>query len=269
MKDLFGYNGKNIVIDGAASGMGLAAAKLLVELGALVYTLDVNEVTFPAEKFIKVDLSDKGSIDNAIKQLPEKIDRIFCCAGLPGAPFPDKKVVLVNFAGHRHLIESLIPKMGQGGSIAVISSLAGMQWRTNYGNLKGLLATPSFDEAAAWLDAQPDAISTAGDSYGFSKQCLCAYVVQRSIQLVQKGIRMNSLSPASTATPMLKDFEKNVGKETLQAYAMGGRFATPEEMAEPLVFLNSHMARFITGIDLMVDNGVVAGFTIKQLVRRP
>ena len=117
----------------------------------------------------------------------------------------------------RDRVESGVPYSGWSAG----SNVACPTVRTT--NDMPIIETPSFRALDLvpfqinphYLDAHPDAISTAGDSYGFSKQCICAYVAQRAVPLVQKGIRMNALSPASTATPMLEDFEKNVGKETL------------------------------------------------------
>lgn len=265
MKDLFGYTGKTVVIDGAASGMGLETTRLLLEVGAEVYALDIKEVPLSVKKFIQVDLSKKESIDKALEQLPERVDKYFACAGLPGAPFSDMDVMLVNFVGHRYLIESLLPRMKQGGAVVCISSLAGMEWMGNYASVKQMLATEGFEDAMDWLKANPEALVKAGNSYAFSKQCLCAYVASKTAELVSKGIRINALSPASTATPMLACFEAEHGKEAIAAYTQGGRFATAEEMAEPLLFLNSDMARFITGFDLKVDNGIVACMTMQQL----
>jgi NAD(P)-dependent dehydrogenase (short-subunit alcohol dehydrogenase family) len=50
MKDVLGYQGKQVVITGAASGMGAAAAQLLVDLGAQVYALDISDVKVPVKK---------------------------------------------------------------------------------------------------------------------------------------------------------------------------------------------------------------------------
>jgi len=253
VKDIFGYQGKRVVITGAASGMGQAAARLLVELGAEVYALDVKEVTAPVKQYINTNLMEKDSIDAATKQIPDNIYALFNCAGLPGPPFSNLEVALVNFVGHRHLAESLLPRMSDGGAIAFISSIGGALWQRNLETIKKFLATPGFDEARAWLEANPE----VNNGYVFSKECIIVYTKQRAADLGKRNIRINSLSPASTDTPMMSYFIAAWGKEIIDSMAgFIGRWATAEEMAEPLVFLNSNMARYISGHDLIVDYGV-------------
>ncbi|MDO8670237.1 MAG: SDR family oxidoreductase [Dehalococcoidia bacterium] len=264
MKDFFGYAGKRVIVDGAASGMGLAATKVLVELGAEVYALDWKDV--PAEgikKYIHVDLRDKDSIDAGLAQVPGKVDSLFCCAGLPGKPFPEFDVFMVNFIGHRHLIESMIPRMNEGSAISFISSVAGLGWKENFAKIKPMLDTRSFEEAKAWLEAHPEFIVPRG--YGPSKQCTTAYVMTKAEELARKGLRINVLSPGSTATPILANFIDIGGKDRIDYWTVNGRYATPEEMGEPMVFLNSNMASYISGFDLVVVNARLAGDMIDQL----
>ena len=71
MNDVLGYQGKNVVVTGAASGMGQAAAQLLVDLGARVHALDIADVTVPVEKALKADMKDEATIDAAISEIPE------------------------------------------------------------------------------------------------------------------------------------------------------------------------------------------------------
>lgn len=256
--DLWGYRGKTVVIDGASSGMGLAATKLLLDLGAEVYALDVKEVPAPVKKFIKTDLGDKASIDAALTQIPGEVRALFCCAGLPGPPFSDTDTVRVNFVGHRHLIDGIVPRMKRNeGAIAIISSLAGMMWRFHGLYYQGLLDTKTFDEGVAWMAANLVKIETTnGTGYSFSKECLCAYGKAKAAELAPQGIRVNVLNPSTTATPMLKDFVAAHGA-VIDQYKVT-RFATSEEMGHPLVFLNSAMASFINGQELAVDEGLCA-----------
>jgi len=259
MRDMFGYHNKRVVVTGAASGMGQATVRLLAELGAEIYAIDVKELESPVNEFIKTDLAVKDSIDNAAKRIPENIHALFNCAGVPGPPFSNLEVMLVNFVGLRHLTETLIPEISDGGAIASISSIAGATWKGNLETIKELLATTGFDEARSWLEANPE----SNNGYGFSKECIIAYTKSRTLELGARNIRINTISPAPTATPMMPDFIRIVGKDVLDAILPPcGRQATPEEMAEPLVFLNSNMARYISGQDIQIDFGLLGGVEV-------
>ena len=107
----------------------------------------------------------------------------------------------------------------------------------------------------AWLAEN----AKINNGYMFSKQCITAYTKAKAGELAKRNIRMNCISPAPTDTPFMKELFEQFGKEAADLYlAPCGRYATPEEMAEPLVFLNSHMARFVSGHDLVVDFGYAA-----------
>ena len=260
MRDILGYAGRTVVVSGAATGMGAAAARTLVELGADVHALDVKPVDAPVRKAYELDLRDPVSIDAAVAALPARVDRLFHCAGLPGAPFSNLDTMLVNFVGLRHLNEALIPRIPEGGAIAAITSVAGMGFRKNLEAVKALCDTPDYAAGRAWCEANPD----KANGYLFSKQCIIWYTMRRAVELVDRGIRMNCLSPSPTDTPMLSAFHAQASKEFIETHFLApiGRNATPEEMAEPLVLLNSDAARFVSGVNLMVDWGYVASVEV-------
>lgn len=256
MTDILGYGGQRVVITGCATGMGAAAAKLLCDLGAEVHALDVKPVGAPVKQYLETDLSKRESIDAAVGQIPGEVDALFNCAGLPGPPFSNLDTTLVNFVGLRHLTEALLPRIPSGGAVAHITSVAGMGYRKNLENVTALLDTPGFDEGRAWLEANPE----ANMGYLFSKQCIIAYTKRQAGPLAEREVRMNCISPAPTDTPMMKDFLSAIPKEFMDEHfrAPVGRNATSEEMAEPLVFLNSRAARFISGVNLFIDHGYEA-----------
>jgi len=260
MRDILGYAGKRVVVSGASSGMGAAAARTLIDLGAEVHALDIKPIEAKVEQALEVDLRQRDSIDAATRKLPASIDALFNCAGLPGPPFSNLDTMLANFVGLRHLTETLLPRIPKGGAIASITSVAGMGFRKNLENVKALCATKDFDAARAWCEAHPD----KANGYLFSKQCIIWYTLQRAVDLVALGIRMNCLSPAPTDTPMLPVFHAQVTRDFLEKHFLApiGRNATPEEMAEPLVLLNSNAARFVSGINLFVDWGYLAAIEL-------
>jgi len=261
MSDLWGYDGQRVIVTGAASGMGEAVARTLAGLGAEATVLDVVNVSAPHSKQIQVDLSDRGSIDAAVAGLEGPYDALFNCAGVPGPPkFSNHQTMLVNFVGLRHFTESALPMLKDGGAIASITSNAGLGWQKNLDNVRALLDIEDFDAASKWCEENPE----IANGYLFSKQAIIAYTKRRSHQLVERAIRVNCLSPAPTETPMLPDFHAQVSKEFIDEHfrAPIGRDATPEEMAEPLVFLNSHAARFVSGVNLIVDFAYEAGIAV-------
>jgi NAD(P)-dependent dehydrogenase (short-subunit alcohol dehydrogenase family) len=265
VNDILGYKGKTVVITGAASGMGQAAATLLVDLGAEVYALDVAPVSAPVANAIHVDMKDARSIDNAVAKLPQNIDALFNCAGVPSPPFSAQDTLLINFVGLRYLTELLVPRISTGGSIASIASTAGMAWRAGLASVQDFLSTEnSFNASAQWMSEHPDACA---DGYGFSKQCIIVYTMQMARELAASNIRINCISPSPTASGFMDKLkgEGQMPDELVDLFLpSNGRYATGEEMGEALVLLNSKLASFISGINMPVDFGYCAETFMSQ-----
>jgi len=263
MSDYLGYQGQLCVVTGAASGMGAACARQLVELGAEVIGCDVQDVKEPVKQALALDLLQQSSIDQVVSELPDRIDRLFNCAGIPGMPrFSALDTMVVNFIGLRHMTEALLPRIPKGGAIASITSVAGMGYHSNLDKVNELLAIEDFDAARSWCEANPD----TANGYLFSKQMIIGWTKARAGDLATREVRINCLSPAPTDTPMMPAFYEAAPKEFMDDnfQAPVGRNATPEEMAEPLILLNSAKASFVSGVNLWVDYGYVAQVRMGQ-----
>ncbi|HQY70405.1 MAG TPA: coniferyl-alcohol dehydrogenase [Pseudomonadales bacterium] len=262
MKNVLGYEGRKVVITGAASGMGAAAARLLVELGAEVHALDIGEVTAPVAKAIRTDMKNKASIDAALAQLPGEIYALFNCAGVPHPPFSAFDTMMINFVGLKHLTDALLPRIGKGGAIASIASTAGMGWKANLELVRKFLALEGFDAAEAWLKDAPE---LNADAYGFSKQCLIVYTMTMAGELASRDVRINCISPSPTATAFMDQLTQQVPADAIKLFCpSNGRFAEPAEMGEALVLLNSRLAGFVSGLNVPVDYGYCAEVAMGQ-----
>lgn len=265
MDDVLGYVGTRAVVTGAASGMGDAAARLLTELGAKVIGVDRAEIGAPVDQAVRVDLLDPGSIAAVADRIEGPINSFFNCAGLPGPPFTDLEVMLVNFVGGRDLIERTVPKMPAGSSIVYVASAAGIGWQQNLPTLTELLAAEGFAAGKAWLEANPAAWD--GNAYATSKQAINAWTAWRSVGLMKEhGIRLNCTNPGPTSTAMMPFFHEAVGKELVDA-ALGpvGRYSTPEEQAWAMVLIGSERASYVVGESLYADGGFYGALQTGQI----
>ena len=152
LKKLFGYEGKTVVITGAASGMSKAGTELLLALGAEVYAIDINPIDLPVKRKFQVDLSKKEEIDAVISELPQKIDALFLCHGI--AYFPGKELLVqkVNFYSQKYMTEQLLERISDHGSITYISSVGGFGWQQVYSQAVELINQPTWEDAMKWYE---------------------------------------------------------------------------------------------------------------------
>jgi NAD(P)-dependent dehydrogenase (short-subunit alcohol dehydrogenase family) len=254
MDDVLGYAGKSVVVTGAASGMGEATARILVDLGAQVTALDIKETKVPVARALRIDLRDRENIEQVAASIDGPIDGLFSCAGLPGSPFSEWDTILVNFVGARHLAELLVPKMSAGSAISVISSSAAIGWQDHIPVITELLETEGFDGAVNWLREHEKVWSWSG--YAYSKYIIDAWVGWWYPELAKRGIRINCINPGPTETAMMPAFQNLMGKDVVdQAVGPIGRYSTPEEQAWPLVCLGSPRFSYVAGEVLWTDGG--------------
>jgi len=249
----FSYQGKRVVVTGAASGMGAATVAMLVDCGAEVHALDIAPVDATVAGTYETDCGDPASIEATLAKIGGTIDCLFNIAGVPQTLPPDR-VFGVNLLGLRHITEAAIDAhMTEGGAIAHVASKAGSGWRNHLPAIQEVLATADLPSGAAWASAN---LADQGDPYFFSKECVVVYTMQRAHELLDRGIRMNCLSPGPVESPMMPAFREALGSSLLEwTAAQVGRMGRPDEMAGPLVFLNSDEASYVNGFDLMADGG--------------
>jgi NAD(P)-dependent dehydrogenase (short-subunit alcohol dehydrogenase family) len=262
MSDLdgLGYRGATVVMTGAFSGMGEAAARILQGLGAKLHIADIAAPSVPHEQFHKTDLSRPDEVRATVEALREigPIDHIFACAGVPHTLGP-LMCMLVNYVGTRQFVEGLAPSMKNGGSIGVISSDAAMGWQRNLAQNLELLEISDPDQARQWCEARPEAIR---DGYSVSKEMLTVWAQHWCVKLAEeRGVRINCIGPCPTSTPFMDKAIEAIGREAMARfpYPLFHRMANAEEQAWPLVLLTSKLNAVVTGAMLYTDQGFAGG----------
>jgi NAD(P)-dependent dehydrogenase (short-subunit alcohol dehydrogenase family) len=251
---------KAAIITGGARGIGAATARLFAQKGYAVVVFDVlqegqglcDEIKAAGGEslFLRCDVSDEAEVRDRVAQAHEhcgRIDVLVTNAGvvlvkpLDEITWEDyQRVINTNLGGTFLLCKHVLPimKAQRSGAIVNMASVSG-----HVGQVDHVL-------------------------YGATKGAIIALTRALAWEVAPYNIRVNSVSPGSVDTPMLRgdiaieskrtglSFDQvKVEREAEQAFS---RWADPAEVAAPIFFLASEAASFITGTDLLVDCGWVA-----------
>lgn len=242
-------NGKVAVITGGNSGMGLATAKRFVNEGAYVFITGRRQAELDAavEKIGKnvtgvqgdvANLADLDRLYAKVKEQKGKIDILFANAGV-GSKAPLGKITEgdfdrifdINVKGLLFTVQKALPLFQDGGSIILNASIV---------SIKGM-----------------EAFSV----YSASKAAVRSFARTWTVDLKDRKIRVNTLSPGPIDTPILNGLaptEEELAqvKAHLVAGVPMGRIGTSDEIAKVALFLASDDSSFVTGIELFVNGGM-------------
>jgi NAD(P)-dependent dehydrogenase (short-subunit alcohol dehydrogenase family) len=259
------YEGKRVVVTGAATGVGAALIEVLAELNvAHVTTLDIKTPTGPYDVFIETDLSEPSAVDAAIAAIVGDVHALFNNAGVADT-MPPRMVIAVNYLALRRLSEGLLERIPEGGSIVNTASTAGGQWQSHLPQLTEVLDLDDWEQALAWCEAHLGELGVM--PYFFSKELVQVYTMRSSRPTIRRGVRTNSVCPSPIDTPLLKDFRETMSDKLIDwnVSETNGRLVTPREVATVLAFLGSDAAGYVNGVNLLVDAGFTAAMNTGQV----
>ena len=264
------FNGKVALITGAGNGIGRASALGFASRGAKVVVVDRDQAAGEATagivrqqggdaRFILADVTKSADVQNYVKVALEAYGSIDCFynnAGIEGSVAPTAeydeemfdRVMAVNvkgvFLGLRHVLPVMI-KQGRGSVV-------------NTASVAGLVASPGMP------------------AYVASKHAVIGLTKTAAGEVARLGVRVNAVCPGPIDTRMIHSLESmlnagdpaSVGARYQQSIPIG-RYGTPEEVANLVIFLSSDLASNITGAQYVVDGGRTAtgGAVTSNLVR--
>ncbi len=241
------FQGKVAVVTGGNSGIGLGVAKAYAQEGAQVAITGRNAKTLEAAAkeigagtlAIQSDAGKVTEIEVAMKKIQERfgrIDALFVNAGVAKLlPFDQvtedvfDETVNTNLKGVFFTVQKAIPLMSKGSSIVL------------NGSINAHLGMPGTT------------------IYGASKAGVVNLAKTFSAELLEKGIRVNVVSPGPITSSLLRDGPQEKLQETkdwIQSQVPLKRFGTPEEIAAAVLYLTSPGAAFVLGAELIIDGGM-------------
>jgi len=251
-KQMASLEGKVAVVTGASSGMGEEITKAMAAAGAAVAAVGRNEERLErvvaeahgdgGEVFaIARDLTEDGAAQAVVDEAVERMGKLDILANVAGimelGPLGETPVESLdrqfrtNVRAPFELTQAALPHLREAkGAIIFISSMA---------------ALAAFPESAA---------------YTATKGAIDAVARQLAVELAPQGVRVNAIAPGEIDTPMNTEFyaEHPEFVEEMEEFTPAGRLGKATDIAPAAVFLVSDMARFVYGVSLPVDGGIVA-----------
>jgi NAD(P)-dependent dehydrogenase (short-subunit alcohol dehydrogenase family) len=236
-------DGKTAVITGGNSGIGLATAQRFVQEGAFVFITGrrQDELDKAVKQIGKNVMGVQGDVSNladldrlyeTVKQQKGRIDVLFANAGIfenasLGSITEEHfdKIFGVNVKGVLFTVQKGLPLFLDGGSIILIASVAGSK---------------GFE---------------GGSVYSATKAAIRSFARSWTVDLKNRKIRVNAISPGVIETPMSAELSEQLKTILVSAVPMG-RMGRPDEIAKAVAFLASDDSSYMTGMELFVDGGL-------------
>jgi len=251
------FEGRAVVVTGGAKGIGFATAERFASAGARVAILDQDERDLSAAIGrlngngagaigAAADVSKSPDVAAAFARVCREFGRLDVLVNNAGIAFARRideyteeeldRLLAVNLKGALLCVRAALPALRQShGAIVSVSSMTGLVGQD------------------------------IGAVYSASKGGLVALTKSLAIELAPDGIRVNCVCPAGVDTPLMRQWADTMPDpegvlRQQAAMHLVGRMASPEEIADAIVFLASPSASFITGVALPVEGGATLGY---------
>lgn len=244
------FTNKVVLVTGAGSGVGKAAAIAFAKEGAMTVVVDKNaeaaiavaQMVGEAAIAVTTDVTSPDEVENMIGRCLDRFGRIdvaFNNAGVGGklAPIWEtslnewRRVISTNLESIFLCMQAEAKAMMASGGGAIV----------NMSSIAGLVAAPGLSEYAA------------------SKHGVVGLSKAAALDLIDHGVRVNVVCPGTVDTPMLNtnDVTADAAEQFYSGIPMG-RIARPEEVVSAVLYLASEEASYVVGHAMPIDGGVLA-----------
>jgi len=245
----YDFSDRVAIVTGAAGGMGLQLANLILGAGGSVIMIDLKAEpeTICGDKgqrfYARGDLIDKQFVEDTINEGARLFGRIDYLANIAGVLWFEHdsslldldldiwdKVFNINLKSMVHTTRAAVPHMRRNGAGAMV----------HFSSTQCLRGDPK----------PQDAYSTAKAGVGALSRSL-------AMQLASDNIRSNTIYPGLTQTPLQARWDTEQKRDEVAGQVPLGRIGTAQELASAAAFLLSDAASYITGAELVVDGGIL------------
>ncbi|MBO2451852.1 SDR family oxidoreductase [Actinomadura barringtoniae] len=236
------FDGIKALVTGGASGIGLAAARLLAERGAAVACLDLNAAPDPFHT-VKADVTDDAAVRTAVNEAAQHLgglDVVVNNAGIGAQGTVEDnddvewhRVYDINVVGMVRVSRAALPYLRESSHAAIVNTCS-------------IAATAGLPDRAL---------------YSATKGAVLSLTLAMAADHLREGIRVNCVNPGTADTPWIgrllaKAADPEAERAALEARQPSGRLVSPEEVAAAIAYLAGPLASATTGIDLAVDGGM-------------
>lgn len=243
-------NGKNAIITGARSGIGLATLQLFAKQGAncwaVVHRDDpdfLTEVKSLQERYnvwirvVNIDLGDSDSIKSGIKEIIQEKKSIDVLVNAAGIVSPNRLFTMTSMADIRKVMD-----VNFFSVLETIQLVARVMQRQKSGSIVNIASISAWGEDTSQLE------------YAASKSAIVIATKKLAREFGVHGIRVNAVAPGLTETKMLDGMNEEALADIKKGMALH-RLGKAEEIADVICFLASDSSSFITGETVKVDGG--------------